>query len=117
MNDDFNTPEALAVLFDLARAINRSRDSGGGQLDELVATLRLLGGRLGLLQSDPETYLRGDTAQGDAADDAMIDDLVAQRQAARERRDWAEADRLREQLTEMGIELEDAADGTRWRRA
>lgn len=116
MNDDFNTPEALAVLFELARAINRSRDSDDGQLAGLVATLRLLAGRLGLLQSDPEVYLRGDTAQGEASDDALIDDLVAQRQAARERRDWGEADRLREQLTEMGIELEDAADGTRWRR-
>jgi cysteinyl-tRNA synthetase len=117
MNDDFNTPEALAVLFELARAINRSRDSDDGQLNALVATLRLLGGRLGLLQSDPEAYLRGDTAQGEAPDDALIDDLVAQRQAARERRDWAEADRLRDQLTGMGIELEDSADGTRWRRA
>ena len=117
MNDDFNTPEALAVLFELARAINRSRDSGDGQLDELVATLQFLGGRLGLLQSDPEAYLRGDTAQGEAPDDALIDDLVAQRQAARERRDWAEADRLRDQLTEMGIELEDSAEGSRWRRA
>ncbi len=117
MNDDFNTPEALAVLFELARAINRSRNSGDGQLAALVATMHRLAGRLGLLQSDPEAYLRGDTAQGEAADDALIDDLVAQRQAARERRDWAEADRLREQLTEMGIELEDAAEGTRWRRA
>ncbi len=117
MNDDFNTPEALAVLFDLARAVNRSRDAGDSQLDSLVATLRQLGGRLGLLQSDPEAYLRGETAAGEAADDAMIDELVAQREAARERRDWAEADRLRDQLTEMGIELEDSADGTRWRRA
>ena len=81
-----------------------------------MATLRLLAGRLGLLQSDPEIYLRGETAQGEMADDALIDDLVAQRQSARERRDWAEADRLREQLTEMGVELEDAAGGTRWRR-
>ena len=116
MNDDFNTPEALAVLFELARAINRSRDAQDDRLDGLVATLRLLAGRLGLLQSDPEVYLRGETVQGETTDDALIDDLVARRQAARERRDWAEADRLREQLTEMGIELEDAADGTRWRR-
>jgi len=117
MNDDFNTPEALAVLFELARAMNRSRDSNDGQLAELVATIHQLAGRLGILQSDPEVYLRGDTAQGEAADDALIDDLVVQRQAARERRDWAEADRLRDQLLEMGIELEDAAGRTRWRRA
>jgi cysteinyl-tRNA synthetase len=117
MNDDFNTPEALAVLFELVRAINRSRDNNDGQLAPLIATLRLLAGRLGLLQSDPEVYLRGDAGKGESADDALIDDLVAQRRAARERRDWAEADRLRDQLTEMGIELEDAPDSTRWRRA
>jgi cysteinyl-tRNA synthetase len=79
--------------------------------------MRLLAGRLGILQADPEAYLRGDTARGEASDDALIDDLVAQRQAARERRNWAEADRLRDQLTEMGVELEDSAEGTRWRRA
>ena len=117
MNDDFNTPEALAVLFELARAINRSRDSDDGQLAGLVTTLRLLAGRLALLQSDPEVYLRSDTANSDAADDAMIDDLVARRQLAREQRDWAEADRLRDHLAEMGIELEDSGGTTRWRRA
>ncbi len=116
MNDDFNTPEALAVLFDLARAINRARDAGDPQLDALVATLRQLGGRLGLLQSDPDVYLRGETSDGDDSDDAIIDDLVAQRQAARERRDWAEADRIRDLLAGQGIELEDTAEGTRWRR-
>jgi len=116
MNDDFNTPEALAVLFELARAINRGRDTHDDRLAGLVVTLRRLAERLGLLQSDPEVYLRGETVQGEMADDALIDDLVVQRQAARERRDWAEADRLREQLTELGVELEDAADGTRWRR-
>ncbi|VAW80292.1 Cysteinyl-tRNA synthetase [hydrothermal vent metagenome] len=117
MNDDFNTPEALAVLFELARAINRSRDGGDGESGALVVTLRLLAGRLALLQSDPEVYLRGDAANSEAPDDGLIDDLVAQRQLAREKREWAEADRLRDQLVEMGIELEDAGGSTRWRRA
>ncbi|HHJ14301.1 MAG TPA: cysteine--tRNA ligase [Gammaproteobacteria bacterium] len=112
MNDDFNTPEALAVLFELARAVNRARDAGEASLGRLAATLYVLGGRLGLLQDDPERYLQG----GGEGDDARIAQLVAQREAARARREWAEADRLRDELTAQGIELEDTPRGTRWRR-
>ncbi|MGW8311117.1 MAG: cysteine--tRNA ligase [Thiogranum sp.] len=117
MNDDFNTPEAIAVLFELARAVNRARESDGGAADGLSALLRRLGGRLGILQADPEVYLRGQHGSADAAPgDTAIDALVARRDQARVDRDWAEADRLRAQLTDMGIVLEDAAGGTRWRR-
>ena len=118
LQDDFNTPEALAVLFELTREVNRAREQGSAEAGRLAATLRLLGDRLGILQSDPEVYLRG--PQGDAApelDDAAIDALVAQRDKARAERDWAEADRLRDQLSAMGIVLEDAAGRTLWRRA
>jgi cysteinyl-tRNA synthetase len=118
MNDDFNTPEALAVLFELARMLNRAREQGDPAVAGLAATLKILGGRLGLLQSDPELYLRGQAgADSQGPDDGEIDDLVNQRCNARAAKNWAEADRIRALLTDMGIELEDGAEGTRWRRA
>jgi cysteinyl-tRNA synthetase len=118
MDDDFNTPEALAVLFELARAINRAREQDVAAAGRLAATLRALGGRLGILQADPELYLRGPQGDRDTGpDDASIDALVARRDAARADHNWAEADRIRDQLTAMGIVLEDAAGGTLWRRA
>lgn len=118
MDDDFNTPEALAVLFDLTRAVNRAREQDAAGAARLAASLYYLGGRLGLLQADPEQYLRGHHGGAEPGqDDAAIDVLVARRDQARADRDFAEADRIRDQLTEMGIVLEDAAGGTQWRRA
>ena len=117
MNDDFNTPEALAVLFELAHGINRARAQGDAAEGRLANTLKRLAARLGILQSDPEVYLRsgqGESAAGPA--DAEIDVLVARRDQARADRDWAEADRLRDQLADLGVVLEDAAGGTLWRR-
>ncbi|VAW81659.1 Cysteinyl-tRNA synthetase [hydrothermal vent metagenome] len=117
MDDDFNTPEALAVLFELARGVNRAREQGDAAEAQLANTLRLLAGRLGILQSDPDTYLR--SGQGESAagpGDAEIDTLVALRDQARIDKDWAEADRLRDQLAGLGIALEDASNGTLWRR-
>lgn len=117
MDDDFNTPEALAVLFELARGVNRAREQGDAAEAQLANTLRLLAGRLGILQSDPDTYLR--SGQGGSAagpGDAEIDTLVALRDQARIDKDWAEADRLRDQLAGLGIALEDASNGTLWRR-
>jgi cysteinyl-tRNA synthetase len=120
MDDDFNTPEALAVLFELARDINRAREQGQRELaGELAGALRTLGGRLGLLQADPDCYLRaqhGGVAQ-QGPSDHEIDALVAQRDAARASRNWPEADRLRDQLAALGVTLEDGAAGTRWRRS
>ena len=119
MDDDFNTPEALAVLFELARDVNRAREQQQAEeASQLAGALRTLGARLGLLQAEPGVYLRG--RQGGAAQgpsDADIDALVAQRDAARAARNWAEADRLRDQLSSLGIALEDAPGGTRWRRS
>jgi cysteinyl-tRNA synthetase len=117
MNDDFNTPEALAVLFELARAMNRAREQGDGEADRLASTLRALAGRLGILQSGAETYLRSghsDSQQGPS--DQEIDALIARREQARSDRDWKEADRIRDQLTELGVVLEDSSAGTLWRR-
>jgi cysteinyl-tRNA synthetase len=118
MCDDFNTPEALAVLFDIARDANKAREGG----DEpgaaaLAALLRELGAVLGLLGDDPEAYLKGGGAPAEGGlTDAQIDALITARNDARAARDWAEADRIRDELKDQGVVLEDGAGGTSWRR-
>ncbi len=117
MNDDFNTPEALAVLFDLARALNRAREQDSSDIARLANTLSKLAGRLGILQADPESYLRGRQETGaEGSGDADIEALIARREQARTDRDWGEADRIRDELTGLGIVLEDGGGGTQWRR-
>jgi len=118
MNDDFNTPEALAVLFDLARALNRAREQDGNDVARLANTLLQLANRLGILQADPVSYLRGQRDAGalEGPSDADIEALIARREQARTDRDWGEADRIRDELTGLGIVLEDGGGSTRWRR-
>ena len=115
MEDDFNTPEALAVLFDLAREINRFRDTDPAAAAHHAATLRHLGRVLGLLQTEPEDYLRGDSISGVISIEE-IERLIEERTQARRRKDWAESDRIREFLFQQGVILEDGPAGTTWRR-
>ena len=115
MDDDFNAPEALAVLFDLTREINRQRGSDNEAAAALAATLRELAGVLGILQSDPIAFLQGGGAAG-ADDSAEIDALIVARREARAAKNWAESDRIRDELAARKIILEDGPGGTTWRR-
>jgi cysteinyl-tRNA synthetase len=110
MDDDFNTPEAVAVLFELANEVNRSKSVVTAGL------MKSLAGLLGLLQRDASAFLQGAVAAGDrAADD--IEALIAARAAAKKAKNFAEADRIRKELLDTGIVLEDTAQGTVWRRS
>lgn len=111
MDDDFNTPVALAVLHDLAREINRRRGEDLSAASRLGRVLRELGGMLGLLQEEPSDYLQASTGLAQA-DDAEIEALIQKRQEARAARDFAEADRLRDELLARGILIEDSPSGT-----
>ena len=110
MDDDFNTPEAVAVLFDLANEVNRD------QSIEAAAQLKKLAGVLGLLQRDPQEFLQGAASEG-GLDDAAINAQIEARIAAKQAKNFAEADRIRKELLAAGIVLEDSAAGTTWRRA
>nr|VFK47104.1 MAG: cysteinyl-tRNA synthetase [Candidatus Kentron sp. TC] len=119
MDDDFNTPEALAVLFDIAREINRARQKNDiSRSVELGATLRKLGKILGLLQADPVEFLRIDTARtsDSALDNNRIEQLIAARVDARSNKNWSKADEIRDKLKAQGIILEDSGGKTIWRR-
>ncbi len=116
MNRDFNTPEAFAVLHDLVRALNNAT-SGSDPADprQLAGELKALGNLLGLFQENPADFLRGKAAK-DGLTDSTIEDLIAQRVAAKKAKDFARSDAIREQLIQQGIVLEDSRDGTQWRR-
>lgn len=112
MDDDFNTPDALAVLFDLARDINRHREQDLARAKQLARCLRHLASVLGILQQDPEQFLRSGIQQ----DTSQITQLIDARNKARAAKNWQQADKIRDQLLDLGVTLEDTATGTEWRR-
>lgn len=107
MNEDFGTPEAIAVLFDLANEVNRTQDS------HLSSLLKALGASLGILQSNPQDFLQA----GSSVDAAAIEQSIAERAAAKAGKDFAKADAIRAQLLAQGIVLKDSAQGTTWEMA
>ena len=106
MNDDFNTPEALSVLFQLSHEVNKENSSSK------AATLKYLASHLGLLESDPETFLKSGLS---VEKERVISELIAERMLARKNKDFARSDEIRNILAADGIELEDGATGTTWR--
>jgi cysteinyl-tRNA synthetase len=120
MEDDFSTPKAFAELQALVTEINKAKTSGDLQkAARLGAMLRKLGKILGLFQRNPDEYLKGgsDGAQADEGmNDAAIDTLIAKRIQARKDKNWAESDRIRDELKSAGVILEDGPGGTTWRR-
>jgi cysteinyl-tRNA synthetase len=107
MNEDFGTPEAVAVLFELAAEVNRT------QSVQLSGLLKALGAILGLLQSHPQDFLQA----GSVVDEAHIQSMIDARAQAKANKDFAEADRIRKALGDMGVVLKDSAQGTQWERA
>ncbi len=114
MNDDFNTPEALPVIFELAKEINRLKDEDANQAGQLAFILKTLGEILGIAQQDPESFLQGEQDDNEVAE---IEALILQRNQARADKNWALADEARDKLTAMGVVLEDSAGKTTWRKA
>lgn len=107
MDDDFNTPEAIAALFDLVRAVNKAE---GAEQAALAGQLRYLAGVLGCLQSEPEAFLQS----GADVDEAWIQEMISKRAEAKKAKDFATADQVRDELLAQGIVLRDGPEGTSW---
>jgi cysteinyl-tRNA synthetase len=124
MDDDFNTAVALSVLFDLARELNKIKDAEPEKTRTLAATLKALSGLLGILQDDPDSFLKGSSTEaatesetGSQGSDEYIEQQIQARIAAKKAKNWALADQIRDELKGQGVILEDSPDGTtRWRR-
>jgi cysteinyl-tRNA synthetase len=117
MDDDFNTPDALAVAQNVARELNLAKAAGDlPKTADMAATLRAMGAMLGVLQQDPDKYLKRSAGAGGLTD-AQVEALLAARNAARAAKNYAESDRIRAQLNQAGILLDDKTGGTQWRRA
>ena len=118
LDDDFNTSGALAVLFELVREINALKAGGNiEKASQLGEVLRELADILGLLRDDPETFLKGVASDSSGMSDEEIDQLIIDRADAKTNKDWVAADKIRDQLNEQKIIIEDSASGTTWRRS
>lgn len=113
MDDDFNTPEAFSVLFEMVKEINKNKETDSALANQLGALLVRLANSLGILQSSPEVFLQGNVAV--EVDEQEIDALVAARRQARADKDWALADEIRDKLAVMKVVVEDGVDGSVWR--
>ena len=114
MDDDFNTPGALAVLFEIAREVNKLKTEDAEKANGLAVRLKELASVLGLLEQDPEVFLQGDANNDEVAE---IETLIKQRNEAKAAKNWAIADEVRDKLKAMNIVLEDTPNGTTWRKA
>ncbi len=114
MDDDFNTPEAFGVMFEIAHALNKAKLEQPEEAQVLAAVLKHLGEVLGILQSSPDEFLKGSVS---AEQEAEIEALIAQRETARAEKNWAKADEIRNKLTELNVSLEDTSEGTLWRKS
>jgi len=114
MDDDINTPQAIAILFEIAKELNVAKEKDKKVASMLANTLKALGGVIGLLQLDPASFLQGKNDDGEVA---IIEALIAQRNQARADKNWSLADEARDKLNAMSIVLEDSAGKTTWRKA
>jgi cysteinyl-tRNA synthetase len=115
MDDDFNTPRALAVLFELVSELNRAVREGSLEAGKLAAQLKRLGGIIGLLQQSPDAFLKGQDRAGELSAE-QIETLILQRKDARSNRDFALSDKIRDDLAAQGVILKDDRSGTSWYR-
>jgi cysteinyl-tRNA synthetase len=115
MDDDFNTPVAAAVMYDLVRELNTTAKTDEAKAQLLASELKAMGAVLGILQENPEAFLQGGSADDLSAE--QIEALIAERNRAKLDKDYARADKIREQLSDQGVVLEDSREGTKWRRA
>ena len=116
MDDDFNTPEALAVLFDLTKEINKLREHSLQEAASLGSLLKYLWQTLGLFNSQPEDFLQSLSNTANDIDISKVEKLISDRNNARKNKDWQKADQIRFELDKLGIILEDAAGVTTWRK-
>ncbi|MCF6217404.1 MAG: cysteine--tRNA ligase [Gammaproteobacteria bacterium] len=116
MNDDFNTPAAMAVLFELAGKVNKARNRDHDKAVLWASQLKQLAATLGILQREPQAFFQNGTAGEAGISNEQIEQLIQQRLDARKSKAWAESDRIRDQLKAEGIILEDSGQGTTWRR-
>ncbi|MCV6612913.1 MAG: cysteine--tRNA ligase, partial [Amphritea sp.] len=115
MDDDFNTPKAMAVLFELVNELNSASRAGEAKAAALAAQLKQLAGVLGLLQQDPQAFLQGESKEGEITPE-QIEAMIQQRADAKKAKDFAAADQIREDLAAQGIILKDSREGTTWFR-